>query len=200
MPPATYKKLPNRGTFILGSDTPSRSSYCASKTNPGSLVPLRQLREVETTGRAGSSVGRQLRLTLRTKEIKDLATDGTLGGIVGNGRVTNGTQLLPAVGTGTGVRGQVGATGRALATQVNPTGRTHLGVRGHRRVAAGADQVKGQATNRALGRIGRQIGPALRADIFLIRVLCIFRVPCAGCLITRPTDRPAARTCSHVGA
>jgi hypothetical protein len=119
------------------------SSYCASKTNPGSLVPLRQLREVEATSRTGKGIGRQLRLTLGAKEIKGLAADGTLGGIVGNGRVTDGTQLLPAVGTGTGVRGQVGAAGRALAAQVNPSGRTHLGVRRHGRVAMGADQIKG---------------------------------------------------------
>jgi hypothetical protein len=155
---------------------------------------LRQLREVEATSRTHKGIRCQLRLTLGTKEIKDLATNGTLGGIVGDGRVTNGTQLLPAVGTGTGVRGQVGATGRALIAQVNPTGWTHLGIRRHRRVAAGANQIKGQSTNRALRRIGRQIGAALRADIFL------FRVPCVNCLIARPADRPAARTYSHVGA
>jgi hypothetical protein len=128
-----------------------------------------------------------------------LAADRALGGIIGNGRVTNGTQLLPTVGTGTGVRGQVGAAGRALVAQVNPTGRTYLGVRRHGRVAAGADQIKGQAANRALRRIGRQIGPTLRADIFLFRVLSVFQVLCVNCLIARPTDRPAARTCSDVG-
>ena len=150
------------------------SSYCASKTNPGSLVPLRQLREVEATSRTHKGIRCQLRLTLRTKEIKDLAADRTLGCVVGNGRVTNGTELLPAVKTGTGVRRQVGAAGRALTAQVNPAGWTHLGVRRHRRVAAGADQIKCQATNRALRRIGRQIGPALRADIFLFWILSVF--------------------------
>lgn len=63
-------------------------------------------------------------------------------------------------------REEVSSAGGALATEVNPTGRAHLGVGCHGRVTAGAEQIKGQTANRTFYIVGQQIHTAARAGVF----------------------------------
>jgi hypothetical protein len=69
------------------------------------ILALRAFFKAEATRRASVGVAGQLRLTPGAKEIEDLAADETTCRIGPDSRVTNGTQVLPTLGTGTGLGG-----------------------------------------------------------------------------------------------